>query len=160
MSFYENSKRILSVAATTDAEVIAQNKVIATGIEIPKAVRHNGGCSLIKSITILDEDNTSVECDVIFSSISTVIAQDEGKAVGEDVDDLDTALQSALGWVQFVAANHTDLVDARLHTKTGIDLAIQADSGTRSIYMHIVNRGSSVTFGKTGAIKVRIGVEY
>ena len=160
MSFHENRKAVISVTATTDAEGIAQNKVVATGIEIPKAVLNQGGCSLLKSITISDANNTSLVCDVIFSSVSTAITDDEGKAVGEDVADLDDVIASALGWVQFVAGDHTDLIDARLHTKTGIDLAIQAAAGSTSVYMHIINRGSTATFAAVDDVKVKLGVEY
>ena len=140
MSFHENRKAVITVTATTDAEGIGANKVVATGIEIPKAVLNEGGCSLIKSITLSDASNTSLVCDIIFSSVSTVISQDQGKAVGEDVDDLDDVIANALGWVQFVAGDHTGLVDARLHTKTGVDLAVQAAAGSTSIYMHIISR--------------------
>ena len=113
--------KVITVTATTDAEGIAQNKVVAQSIEIANAVRVKGGSALIKSITLSDASNTSLVCDVIFSSVSTAISGDEGKAVGEDVADLDDVVANALGWVQFVAGDHTDLVDARLHTKLGVD---------------------------------------
>ena len=150
--------KVITVTATTDAEGIAQNKVVAQGIEIPNAVLGNGGCSLIKSITLSDASNTSLVCDIIFSSVSTAITDDEGKAVSEDVSDLDDIIASASGWVQFVAGDHTDLVDARLHTKTGIDLMVEAASNSQSIYMHIINRGSTSTFGATDDVTVKIGL--
>ena len=107
-----SKNKVITVTATTDAEGIAQNKVVATGIEIPNAVQGNAGCALIKSITISDASNTSLVCDVIFSSSSTAISDDQGKAVGEDVADLDDVIADASGWVQFVAGDHTDLIDA------------------------------------------------
>ena len=150
---------VITVTATTDAEGIAQNKVVAQSIEIANAVRVKGGSALIKSITLSDASNTSLVCDVIFSSVSTAISGDEGKAVGEDVADLDDVVANALGWVQFVAGDHTDLVDARLHTKLGVDLPIKAANDSSSIYMHIINRGSTATFAAADDIKVKIGIE-
>ena len=97
-------------------------------------------------------------CDVIFSSVSTAISDDEGKAVGEDVSSLDSALRSVQGHVNIVAGDYIDLIDARVATKSNIQLAVQAASGSTSLYLHIVNQGSAVTFGATTDVKVKIGL--
>ena len=154
-----SNNKVISVTATTDAEGIAQNKVVAQSIEIPNAVAGDGGCALIKSITLLDEALTSIVCDIIFSSASTAITEDQGKAVGEDVGDLDSALANVSGWVSLVAGDHTDMVDARVVTKTGIDLMVEAASDSTSIYMHIINRGSTATFAEANDVKVKIGLQ-
>ena len=153
-----NDYKVITVTATTDAEGIAQNKVVATGIEIASAVYNKGGSALIKSIALSDASNTSLECDIIFSSVATAISDDQGKAVGEDVADLDDVIASASGFVQLGSSDHTDLVDARLHTKSGIDLMVEAADDSRSIYMHIINRGSTATFAATDDVKVKIGL--
>ena len=153
-----NNYKVITVTATTDAEGVAQNKVVAQSIEIPSAVYNKGGSALIKSITLLDENETSIVCDVIFSSSSAAITDDEGKAVGEDVADLDDALHNASGWVSLVAGDHTDMVDARIVCKSGIDLMVNAADDSRSIYMHIINRGSTTTFAAVDDVKVKIGL--
>ena len=149
---------VITVTATTDAESIGQYKVVAQSIEIPYAFSQAGGTAMIQSLTLLDEANTSMVCDVVFSSVSTAITDDEGKAVGEDVSNLDTILRSVQGHVSIVAGDYTDLIDARVATKTNIQLAVQAASGSTSLYMHIINQGSAVTFGATTDIKVKVGV--
>ena len=153
-----SNNKVITVTATTDAEGIAQNKVVATGIEIPNAVSGNAGCALIKSIALSDASNTSLECDIIFSSVASAISGDQGKAVGEDVADLDDVIANASGFVQLGSSDHTDLIDARLHTKTGIDLMVEAAEDSKSIYMHIINRGSTATFAATDDVKVKIGL--
>jgi hypothetical protein len=50
------------------------------------------------------------------------------------------------------------LVDASLATKSNIQLAVQAASGSTSLYMHIINRGNAVTFGAATDVKVKIGL--
>ena len=154
----QNSNVVIHVTATTDAEQINQNKVAAQSIEIPNATYEKGGNCLIKSISLVDETNIGMECDIIFSSLSTAITQDEGKSVGEDVDDLDGTIAKMTGFVSIAAANYTDLVDARLATKTGIDLMVESAPDSTSIYMHIINRGSAVTFSETNDIKVNVGI--
>ena len=161
MSVHENRKGSLVITATTDAESIGDNKVICQSIEIPNATLDAGGTSLIKSITVSDETTTGPAIDIIFAAHNTAITQDEGKAVGEDVADLDGTISKFLGHVSIAASDYTDLFDAKLGTKTGIDLAVTAAAGSTSIYMHIINRsGSNWTAAETNDLKVTVGFEY
>ena len=80
-----------------------------------------------------------------------------GKAVGEDVADLDSTINLFPGHISVASADYTDLVDTRLATKSNIDLMVQTAKDDSSLYMHIINRGSAVTFGETNDVKVRIG---
>tara|TARA_Y100001963_G_scaffold152025_1_gene236041 strand:+ start:1056 stop:1589 length:534 start_codon:yes stop_codon:yes gene_type:complete len=150
---------LISVTATTDAETIGDNKVIAQSIEIPYATSVSGGVSTIKSVTVLDEVATGPAIDIVFSSSSSAITQDEGKAVGEDVDDLDTVFESALGVVSLAAGDYTDLFDAKVGTKSNIDLVIQSAATSSSIYMHIINRsgGNWVATATTNMV-VKVGI--
>ena len=156
-----NSKTLdlITVTATTDVESIGDNKVIAQSIEIPYVASTNRGRSLLKSVTVLDQTTTSPAIDIVFSSSSAAITQDEGKAVGEDIDDLDSVLANALGVVSLVAGDYTDLFDSSLGTKSGIDLVITPSAGSKSVYMHIINRsGSNWTASATTNMRVKIGV--
>ena len=154
----QNSTVVIHVTATTDAEQINQHKVASQSIEIPNATYAKGGNCLIKSLSLVDETNSGMECDIIFSSLSTAISQDEGKAVGEDVDDLDGIVAKMTGFISIAASDYTDLVDSRLATKSGIDLMVESAPDSTSIYMHIINRGTAVTFGETNDIKVNLGI--
>ena len=150
--------KTISVTATTDAETINQNKIVAQSIEIPNAAYSKGGAVLIKSVALIDETNSTIECDILFASLATAISGDEGKAVGEDVADLDGVIAKMSGFISIAAADHTGLVDASLACKTGIDLVVKTADDSTSIYMHIINRGSAVVMGETNDIKVNIGV--
>ena len=156
----KQSLDLITVTATTDAETIGDNKVIAQSIEIPYISSTNRGRALLKSITVLDEVATGPAIDIVFSSSSAAITQDEGKAVGEDVDDLDSALANALGVVSLAAGDYTDLFDAKLGTRSGIDLVLTPAAGSKSIYMHIINRsGSNWVAAATTNMKIKLGVE-
>ena len=67
-------------------------------------------------------------------------------------------MTNALGFVSLAAGDHTDMVDARIVCKTGIDLILEAAASSRSVYMHIINRGSTTTFGETNDVKVKLGL--
>ena len=154
----KQSLDLITVTATTDAETIGDNKVIAQSIEIPYAVSTNRGRTLLKSITILDEVATGPAIDIVFSAASDAITGDEGKAVGEDVGNLDSALANAIGWVSIAASDYTDLFDCKLGTKSNIDLLVETASDSTSIYMHVINRsGGNWVAVATTNLKVKLG---
>ena len=151
---------VITVTLTTDAETIGDNKVFAQAIEIPFATAENGGSGLIKSITILDQTTTAPAMDIVFSTANTSISQDEGKAVGEDVSDLDSALVNMLGVVKIVAGDYTDLADSSLASKTGIDLGIHSADASTSIYASAINRsGGNYTASATTVLRMKITIQ-
>ena len=151
---------VISVTLTTDAETIGDNKLFSLAIEIPFATSENGGSGLIKSITILDQTTTAPAMDIVFSSDNTEITEDEGKAVGEDVADLDSALVNMLGVVKIVAGDYTDLADASLGSKSNIDLGIQSESDSKSIYASAINRsGGNYVASATTVLRMKITIQ-
>ena len=155
------SKNVITVTATTDAETIGDNKVICTGVEIANAFASNGGTSIIKSISVLDIETVAPAIDIVFSSVSDVITQDEGKAVGEDVAELATVLGNAEGVVKIVTGDYTNLVDCSLATKSSVDLVCKGASDSNSLFMHIINRsGGNWVASSTGSMQVKLGIEY
>ena len=151
---------VITVTLTTDAETIGDNKVFAKAIEIPYATSMNGGSGLIKSITILDQTTTGPAMDIVFSSDNTEITEDEGKAVGEDVADLDSALVNMLGVVKIGASDYTDLADSSLGSKTNIDLGIQSESDSKTIYASAINRsGGNYVASATTVLRMKITIQ-
>ena len=164
MSFYENPKRVITVTATTLAgATFASEKVVSQSIEIPLAVKHDGGTSMIKSITILEECGQlapkGADFNLFISSSDDNITEALNKPVGEDIADLDAVFRNMQGIVQFVKADFHQLVDADLASKTGLDLVVQTADGSRSLYLHIVTMSTWLSVATTD-IKVKFGVEY
>jgi len=148
---------LIDVTLTTDVEALSNNDVIAQSIEIPNAVSVTGGSAIIQSIMLLDEDDEAPTVELLFSQVSTAITDDEGKAIGEDVGDLDATFRSFLGATTI--SSWSDLVDSQMGTKSNIGLVVKAASGTRSIYVHAINRsGSAYTPAATTDLKMRIGI--
>ena len=148
---------LIDVTLTTDAEAHANNDVIAQSIEIPNAVAVNGGSAIIQSIMLLDEDDEGPAVELLFSQVNTAITDDEGEAIGNNVDDLDSTFGSFLGATTI--SNWSDLVDAQMAVKSNIGLVVKAASDTTSIYVHAVNRsGGTYTPAATTDLKMRIGI--
>ena len=98
--------------------------------------------------------------DIIFSSVNTSITQDEGKAVGEDVADLDSALVNMLGVVKIVAGDYTNLADSSLASKSAIDLGIQSASGSTSIFASAINRsGGNFVASSTSVLRMKVTIQ-
>ncbi|MDP6585407.1 MAG: hypothetical protein QF535_12175 [Anaerolineales bacterium] len=151
---------VVTVTLTTDAESIGDNKVIAQSIEIPNFFTANSGRSLIQSIVLLDETTTGPAIDLLFSTTDDAITQDEGKAIGEDIADLDAVFANFVGHVNIVAGDWTDMFDAKLATKSSIGLVVHGPSDSTSLYCHAVNRsGSNWTAAATTNLKMKIGVQ-
>ena len=150
---------VITVTLTTDAETIGDNKVIAQQIELPYALPIAGGTALIKSIVLLDEVATGPAVDILFSSADDAITDDEGKAIGEDVSNLDTAFANFVGHVNIVAGDWVDMVDSKLATKSNIDLVVKGASGSTSLYCHVVNRsGGNWVATATTNLKMKLGI--
>ena len=148
---------LIDVTLTTDAEAHADNDVIAQSIEIANAVKVKGGTAIIQSIMLLDEDDEAPTVELLFSQVSTAIADDEGSAIGDSVSDLDSTFRSFLGAV--TVSNWSDLVDSQIGVKSNVGLVVKAASTTTSIWVHAINRsGGNYTPAATTDLKLRIGI--
>ena len=153
--------KVIHVTATTDAESIGDNKVIAQSIEFPGVFHTSRGRAMLRSIQILDETTTGPAVDILISSTNSAITGDEGKSIGEDIDDLDVSFRNMQGHVSIAASDWTDMFDAKMATKTNIDLVLHAANNTdRSIYIHVINRsGSNWTAATVNDMKIKLGIE-
>ena len=154
---------LITVTATSlpPTATFAQHKVIAQSVEIPYAFSVNGGTSMIKSVSVLDEGvhgGTGIGMDIYFTSASDNITEALNKGIGTDIDDLDVVLRSFQGFVSFLTTDYVELVDCDFASKTGIDLVVQGASDSTSLYMHLVNRVGNYTNISATDIKVKIGI--
>ena len=148
---------LIDVTLTTDAEAHADNDVIAQSIEIANAVQENGGTGIIQSIMLLDEDDEGPTVELLFSQVNSAITDDEGNSIGASTADLDSTFRSFLGAT--TVSNWSDLADSQMGVKTNIGLVIKAASGTRSIWVHVINRsGGNYTPAATTDLKMRIAI--
>ena len=150
----------LDIARISAPVKLPSSELFSLAIEIPFATSENGGSGLIKSITILDQTTTAPAMDIVFSSVNTSLAQDEGKSIGEDVADLDAALVNMLGVVKIAAGDYTNLTDSSLASKTGIDLGIQSASGSTSIFATAINRsGGNFVASSTSVLRMKVTIQ-
>ena len=148
---------LIDVTLTTVAAAVADNEVISQSIEIENAVAVNAGTGIIQSVILLDEDDEAPAVELLFSQVSTAITDAASEVIGNSVADLDETFRSFLGAV--TVSTWSDLVDAQIGVKSNIGLAIKAAAGTKSIWVHAINRsGGNYTPAATTDLKLRIGI--
>ena len=125
----------------------AVDEVIFNPTEITNAVRNNGGASLLKSITVIDyDDNSNMALDLYFFQLGTNDLGTAGNVI--DITDAELLANKALGVIQMSAVANGAVGDAilsRIYTKTGIDLAVQAEDTSKSIFVAAVCQASMVS---------------
>ena len=125
----------------------AVDEVIFNPTEITNAVRNNGGASLLKSITVVDyDDNSNMALDLYFFQLGTNDMGTLGDVI--DITDPELLANKALGVVQMSAVADGAIGDAilsRIYTKTGVDLTVQAEASSRSIFVAAVCQASMVS---------------
>ena len=147
---------LIDATLTTVAAAVANDEVISQGIEIKNAVAVNGGTAIIQSIVLNSDDAETPSLDLVFSQVQNDISSGLSETVGDD-EDIDSLGASVLGHVSL--SNYTNLVDCVTATKLNVGLIIKAASGSKSIYVHAINRsGGNFTPTAVDDLHLRLGV--
>ena len=145
-----------SFAGTTNA----QSEVLFNPTEVANAVAHNGGAALLKSISIVDyDDNAEDDYELYFSQLGTNDLGTLGAAI--DITDAELVVNKSLGWVAVpgVADNAIgDMVASRVSTVTDINLVVQAEADSSSIFVGCVC-GTAETVSTASGLELILGFE-
>ena len=137
----------------------AVDEVIFNPTEIKNAVAHNGGAALLKSITVVDyDDNSNMALDLYFFQLGTNDLGTLGDVI--DITDAELLANKSLGRVQMAAvANGAvgDMILSRIYTQTGVDLLVQAEDASSSIFVGSVCQASMVS--TTSGTELILGFE-
>tara|TARA_R110002020_G_scaffold125344_2_gene282526 strand:+ start:23 stop:541 length:519 start_codon:yes stop_codon:yes gene_type:complete len=157
MPYGKSEYRVIRVTPTLDTNAYADDDVFFNATEIPQAVIGNGGCSELKAITILNEDDVAHDIDIVFMQVEKDLGT-INDAVGSG-SKWTNALAKAAGVLGVVkvdwSTNSEDLVNNLVyHTSSGnhgaavtsgLPLFLQAADDSTSVYMAAVSRGGTPT---------------
>ena len=147
---------LIDATLTTVAAAVANDEVVSQGIEIENAVAVNGGTAIIQSIVLNSDDAETPALDLVFSQVQDDISSGLSATVGDD-EDIDSLGASVLGHVSL--SNYTNLVDCVTATKLNVGLIVKAAAGSRSIYVHAINRsGANFTPTAVDDLHLRLGL--
>jgi len=148
---------ILTVTPTIETSTIDANDVLFNPVEITNAVSVPGGRSLLHSICLIDQTNTSVdagvEIDLVFTQDSTNLG-----TLDAAVSCADTVLDGILGIVNVASGDYVDMINGQIATKTNVGLTLIGVSATStSVYVGGVIRETG-TARAADAIDIRLGI--
>ena len=145
---------LITITPTIETSSIDANDVLFNPIEIPNAVAVNDGTSILQSICLIDQTDTSVDAGV---QIDLVFTQDSTNLGTLDaaVSCADSVLDGILGIVSITS--YADMITGQVATKNNIGLVLKGASSSRSIYVAGVIREAG-TARDADAIFLRLGI--
>ena len=146
---------VIRVTPTLDTSAYGDNEVLFNATEIPNAVLGNGGCSKLISVSIVSQNTTMVDMDIVFMQVTKNLG-----TINAAVDISDANLEAAkmLGYVSLDGSNSgISLVNSILYTTaagaegtTQLDrsfpILLQAESNSTSIYFSAILRDQTPTY--------------
>lgn len=128
---------IIDLTFSLDTAIHAAGDVLAATQELAGAVSTSGGAAVLHSIVLNDKDDQGLGIDVVFLKTNVSIGT-ENAAVSIS----DTNADEVLGIVSVSAADFIDLGGCRVATVRSIGLPVEAGSGSTSIYVALITRGT------------------
>ena len=147
---------VIRVTPTLDTSAYANNDVFFNSTEIPNAVVGDGGASKLIGITILNEDDSAHDIDIVFMQKSTDLGT-INEAVGSN-SKWTNVLAKAAGVLGVVSvdwsAGTSDFVNNLIYSSSTanpsgksatLPILLQAESDSNSVYMAAISRGGTPT---------------
>ena len=145
---------LITITPTIETSTIDAHDVLFNPTEISNAVAVDEGTSILQSICLIDQTNTSVDAgvaiDLVFTQDDTVLGSLDGA-----VSAADTVLDGILGIVSIT--NYADMINGQISTKNNIGLVLKGASSSRSVYVAGVIREAGTARAAT-AIDIRLGI--
>ena len=146
---------VIRVTPTLDTSAYGDNDVLFNATEIPNAVLGNGGCSKLISVSIVSQNTTMVDMDIVFMQVTKNLG-----TINAAVDISDANLEAAkmLGYVSLDGSNSgISLVNSILYTTAAgaegtvqldrsFPILLQAESNSTSIYFSAILRDQTPTY--------------
>ncbi len=153
---YLEKYEIIRVVPTLSTDAYSTDDVIFTGVEIPNAVREDGGCSQLKHMFLVDRANQGdIDIEFYFTEKNTAFGTQNSTA---NISAANLKAIGFCGWATIIGdqadtANNVD--NATIHKVMGAGNAnestspltlLQAESGSKSVYVHAVVIGGTPTY--------------
>lgn len=128
---------VVTVTPTLDTNAYTSGDLLFDSTEIANAVRANGGCAILQSVTAIDKDDQKLAMTLLFADANT----DFGTAnSAPDPDDTEAA--TVLGHVAIATGDYVDLGGASVACIRGLGLLLKAGAATTSLYVAAITGGT------------------
>lgn len=144
---------VIDVVLTFDTAALAAGDLAAATQVITNAVRVNGGCGTIISVTVCDPDDIGAGFDLVFIDSNLSLGTENSAPSPSDAD-----ADNIQGYLSINAGHFIDLGGVRTACLTGQALKIKAPGGTRNTYIGAVLRGAGTYTG--GNVPIKLGIDW
>lgn len=148
----EHVGQVLGVTMSVDTSAYGSGDLIADTQEIAGAVLRSGGTTMLQSMTVVDESDQGVAFDVYILSANVTMGTENSPP---SITDGDASKIQAI--IPIAAADYRDLGGVRVADVYGLNRILQAEAGSTSLFIAIVNGTGTPTFAAT-AIKIKLGL--
>lgn len=153
IALFQGGTEVIPVTLSLDTSVYADDDVLAAPQEVTGFFAVKGGCAILQSIILIDEDDQNVDIDVLFLDADGSIGNENAA-----FSPADAVTRTIIGKVSFSAStDYMDCINARHGQKTGIGLPLKAADNSTSIWVAAVVRSGTPTFTASG-IRLKLGV--
>lgn len=143
---------IIDVTLTLDTSAYASGDLLADTQVVTNALRKTDGTGILHSLMVIDQDDQGVALDVYFLSDNQTFGSENSAPSISDANAL-----TILCRIPVATTDYYDLGGVKVADLSNLSRIIKAVSGTRNIYVAVVNGTGTPTFTASG-IKLRVGI--
>lgn len=152
MPIYAAETNVIDVTLSLDTSAYADGDVLADTQEVAGLFPAGGGCMVLQSVTVLDEDDQGVGLDILFLDSNVSLGTENSAPSISDAN-----ARSILGRVSVTASDYFDLGGSRIATIAGLGLVLKGAAGATSVWVAAVTRSGTPTYTAAG-LKLKLGV--
>lgn len=142
---------VVTVTPTLDTNAYGSGDLLFDSTEVANAVRVNGTCAVLQSVTIIDKADQGVAFTLLIADTNT-----DWGTLNSAPDADDTEVATMIGWVPIATGDYVDLGGAKVACVRNIGLTLKAGAATTSLYVAGLNGSGTPTFGASDLV-IKLG---
>lgn len=142
---------VVTVTPTLDTNAYGSGDLLFDSTEVANAVRVNGTCAVLQSVTIIDKADQGAAFTLLIADTNTDFGTLNS---APDADDTEAA--TVIGWVPVATSDYIDIGGAKLACVRNVGLTLKAGAATTSLYVAGVNGTGTPTYSD-GDLVVKLG---
>lgn len=143
---------VVTVTPTVDTSAYTSGDLLFRSVEIPSAVRANGGTCILQSVVLLDKADQGVAMTLVFANANTPFGVPNSAP-----NPTDAGAATVLGHVAVATGDYVDLGGSKVAYITNLGVLMQADASATSLYVAGINSTGTPTYGAASDLVFKFG---
>lgn len=142
---------VVTVALTLDTSAYASGDLLADAQVVTNAMRANDATGLLTSLVVVDEDDQGAAFDIYILDANVSLGTENAAPSVSDAD-----ARNILARIPVSTSDYADLGGVRIARPSFDPIVVSPASGTRNLYVAVVNGSGTPTYTATG-VRLRLG---